>query len=494
MTKRSSSTIVPSYLPATTDLETSRDATRQEEATRFRNESSLVTSPGIKTGRRLKGKKKMAHFLGFLQHGIAGHHAVGMWRLPEDKVNLPSSQPEYWQAMGRTMERGLFDAMFIADEQAPYTAFKGNSDAIVKWGVQCPTHEPGALVPLVASATKHLGIGITLTNAFEHPYSMARRLSTMDHMSGGRTAWNIVSCYSTSEWEAYGREMTPRTHRYDMLDEYMDVCYKLWDSWEPNAIVEDYASGVYADPAKVHEVNHEGKYYKCHTRGFVERSPQVYPVLWQAGSSDRGRDFAAKHAEGIFSILPTVRTMKQYAEDFNNRLENRFDRPAGSVKLIYGLQVVVDVTRERAQEKYEFIKSKLPLEACLAIMAGHMGPDFSQFDLDAPVKYLEVPGAQGVLDAIVDLKDGAPVTLREAAEVYGLSMASPHAVGTPQDIADIMECYMDEGGADGFMLLATPTPQCFVDIVDLVVPEMQRRGRYRTQYNGPMLRDNLLQW
>ena len=479
--------------PATTGLETPRDATRKEETTRLRNESSLLTTPGIKTGRKIKGQKKIAHFVGFLQHAIAAHHCPSMWRLPGDRANLPLSRPDYWQLAAQVMERGLFDAMFIADVLAPYDTFEGNSDATVKWGVQCPVHEPGTLVPIVACATKNLGIGITLSNAFEHPYSMARRLSTMDHLSGGRVAWNIVASFNKCEFDAYGRDYVARDDRYDMLDEYLDVCYKLWDSWEPDAIVRDRDSGIFADPAKVHAVNHTGKYYKCHGRAIAYRSPQVYPVLWQAGSSGRGRDFAAKHAEAIFAILPTINTMKAYSEDLNNRLE-KFGRPPGSVKLIYGLQTVVDVTRERAQEKWEFIKSHLPLEAALTVMSGHMMVDFSQFDLDDDVKNIEVPGIQGVMDAMSQLKDGAPVTLREGAKIYGASFCMPHAVGTAKDLADQMEYYMDEGGADGFMLISTASPQCWVDIADLVVPEMQRRGRYRKAYIGPMMRDNLLQW
>lgn len=478
---------------ATNDPETIPNTTRKEAATKLRNESSLRTTPGVKTGRKIKDKKKIAHFLGFLQHAIAAHHCPSMWRVPGDRAALPLSQPDYWQVAAQVMERGLFDAMFIADVLAPYDTYNGNSDATVKWGVQCPVHEPATLVPIVACATKHLGIGVTLSNAFEHPYSMARRLSTLDHLSSGRVAWNIVSSFNKCEFDAYGRDYVPRGDRYDMLDEYLDVCYQLWDAWEPDAIVRDRESGIFADPAKVHAVNHDGKYYKCRGRPIAYRSPQVYPVLWQAGSSERGRDFAAKHAEAIFAILPTTNAMEAYSEDLNNRLD-KFDRPSGSVKLIYGIQTVVDVTRERAQEKWDFIRSHLPLDAALTIMSGHMMVDFSAFDLDGDVKKIEVPGIQGVMDAMSQLKDGAPVTLREGARMYGASLCMPHAVGTAADVADQMEYYMDEGGADGFMLVSSVSPQCWVDIADLVVPEMQRRGRYRTEYIGPMMRDNLLQW
>jgi long-chain alkane monooxygenase len=436
--------------------------------------------------------KKRAHLLGFIQHGV-NSHATGMWRHPRDKVGWNFARPEYWQHMARTMERGLFDAMFIADELAPYNTHGDSSDPIVKYAVQCPTHEPSTIVPIIAGATKHLGVGVTLSTAFEHPYSMCRRLSSLDHLSGGRVAWNIVSSYSKSEWDAYGVEMTERGGRYDRLEEYMELCYKLWDSWEPGAIIADKASGIYADPAKVREVDHKGQYYRCKGRHFVAPSPQGHPVLWQAGSSDRGRDFAAKHAEAIFAVLPTVARMRQYTDDLNTRLHAKFDREPGSVKLIFGLQTVVAETRSEAQEKYERIRACIPPEGALAWMSGHFGLDFSKYDLDQHVQNIEVPGIQGLFESILYAKDGAPVTIREAAMIYAQGMGMPVAVGTPADVADQMEHYLDEGGADGFMLIATYTPGCFEEFADLVVPELQRRGRFRTAYSGSTLRENLRQ-
>src|SRR6201997_4825687 len=174
--------------------------------------------------------KKKAHLLGFIQHGV-NSHATGMWRHPKDKVGWDFSRPEYWQHMARTMERGLFDAMFIADELAPYNTHEGSSDAVVKWAVQCPTHEPSTIVPIITTATRHLGVGVTLSTAFEHPYSMCRRLSSLDHLSGGRVAWNIVSSYSKSEWDAYGVEMTKRSGRYERLDEDKGDSHQPLGSW-----------------------------------------------------------------------------------------------------------------------------------------------------------------------------------------------------------------------------------------------------------------------
>ena len=438
---------------------------------------------------------KKAHLLGFIQHGV-NSHATGMWRNTKDKIGYHFARPEYWQHMARTMERGLFDAMFIADELAPYSTHGNNSDAVVKYAVQCPTHEPSTIVPIITAATNHLGVGVTLSTMFVHPYSMCRILSSLDHLSRGRVAWNVVSSYSKSEWEAYGHvDMTPRNERYEKMEEYMDVCYQLWDSWAPDAIIADKASGIYADPAKVKLVEHEGKYFKCKGRHFCAPSPQGRPVIWQAGSSDRGRDFAAKHAEAIFAVHPGVERMRQYADDLNERMEGKFNRPPGSVKLIYGLQTVVAETRSEAEEKYERIKACIPLEGALAWISGHFGLDFSKMGLDDNVKNIEVPGIQGLFESIIYAKDPEgklPVTVREAALIYAQGMGMPVAVGTATDIADQMETYLDDGGADGFMLAATYTPGCYEEFVDLVVPELQRRGRYRTSYDGTTLRENLL--
>jgi FMN-dependent oxidoreductase (nitrilotriacetate monooxygenase family) len=439
----------------------------------------------------MSNHKKQAHLLGFVQHGV-NSHATGMWRHPQDKIGWDWTRPGYWQHMAQTMERGMFDAMFIADELAPYSNYRGSSDDTVRYAVQCPVHEPSTIVPIITTATRHLGVGVTLSTAFEHPYSMVRRLSSLDHLSGGRVAWNIVSSYSKSEWDAYGQEMTARSDRYERMEEYLDLCYALWDSWEPDAVVADRESGVFADPAKVHEVDFEGAYFRCKARSFVERSPQGRPVLWQAGSSDRGRDFAAKHAEAIFAVHPNLDRMRQYADDLKERTATRFSRPQHSVKLIYGVQTVVAESAAAAQEKYERILSQIPLEGALAWISGHFGPDFSQYDLDQYVEEIEIPGIQGLFESVIHAKGGDPITVREAALYYAQGMGMPVLVGTPSDIADRLEQFMDEGGADGFMLAATYTPGCFEDFANLVTPELQRRGRLRTRYTGDTLRENLL--
>jgi FMN-dependent oxidoreductase (nitrilotriacetate monooxygenase family) len=437
-------------------------------------------------------KRKM-HLLGFVQHGVI-NHASTMWAHPRDKVGYHWSRPEYWRDLGRTMERGLFDAMFIADELAPYTTYEGSSDSTVRYAGQCPVHSPETVVPLVGAYTKHLGIGVTLSTSFVPPYMMARNLSSLDHLTGGRVGWNIVTSYSKSEFQAMGLEnLTPRDKRYEVIEEYMDICYQLWDSWDDDAILYDRESGVFADPAKVKEIDFEGEFFKSKGRFFVAPSPQRRPVLWQAGSSPQGRDFASKHAESVFGIFPTPKTMRAYATDIR-RLASDHGRDPESVKLIYGLQTVIDRDRSRALERLEEFRENVQIGSAMAIMSGHTGVDFSQYDLDDPLEDVDAQGIRGLFDAILEAKDGEPVTVREAAQIYGTSMAAPIAAGTPADVAEQMETYVDEGDCNGFMMLATDVPGCFNDMTELLVPELQRRGRFRDRYPGTTLRDSLQEY
>ena len=276
----------------------------------------------------------------------------------------------------------------------------------------------------------------------------------------------------------------------------IELCCQLWDSWEPDAIIADKETGVFADPSKVHEVDFKGKYFSSKGRSFCFHSPQGRPVFWQAGSSDRGRDFAAKHAEAIFAVHPTVDRMKQYSDDLNQRLSSKFNRKPGSVKLIYGLQCIVGESQAHAQEKYELIRSCIPLGVLWLGISGHFGPDFSKYDLDEYVQNIEIPGIQGLFESIIYAKGGEPITVKEAALYYAMGYGyASRCRHLPSDVADKIEYYADEGGADGFMLvLLSYTPGCFEEFVDLVIPELQRRGRFRTSYAGNTLRENLLQY
>lgn len=435
---------------------------------------------------------KRIHLLAFAQHG-AINHAVSTWAHPRDRQGHDYARAPFWQDLGRLLERGLFDAIFLADELAPYNVYKGSVDTTIRYAVQCPVHDPATLVPIIALATRKLGIGLTLSTTFEHPYTLCRRLSSLDHLTDGRIGWNMVTSYSSSEFQAMGlADIVPRAERYARLEEFVEVCHQLWDSWEPDAIVADSASGTYADPAKVHRVAHEGRYFRCHGPAFVRRSPQGSPVLWQAGSSPQGRAFAAKHAEAVFSIQPTAALMRAYADDMRTRAAGPGGDP-DRIRIFFGLQVILGPTHDAAVEAYESLRARMPVEAALAKLSGDVGFDFSELDLDEVITDIDIPGIRGQFETVLASNGGQPVTVRQAAEIYGISLGAPLLVGTPLEVADEMERLFFASNGNGFMLLSTYMPGCFEDFIDGVVPLLQQRGLYRTAYEGHTLRDHIME-
>jgi len=249
-----------------------------------------------------------------------GHMAPGLWRHPRDQSERYIDL-DYWTKLARLLEHGKFDGLFLADVLGPYDVYHGRPDAAIHNGIQIPVNDPMMLVSAMAGVTEHLGFGVTCALTYEHPYPFARRASTLDHLTKGRFGWNIVSGYLNSAAKNFGfDEQTQHDDRYDLADEYMDVCYKLWEqSWEPGAVPRDRKKGIFADPTKVHGINHSGKYFKVPGFNLSEPSPQRTPVLYQAGASKRGKDFAAKHAECVFVSAPTAAIVKGYVRDLRKR-------------------------------------------------------------------------------------------------------------------------------------------------------------------------------
>ena len=436
---------------------------------------------------------KRMHLGAIVLHTVS-NQADCQWAHPRDKVGLSFAEPEYWQSLARTLERGCFDAMFLADVQAPYDVYRGSADDTFRYAVQCPMHDPLVLVPVVALATEHLGIGVTASTTFDAPYTLARRLATLDHLTRGRLGWNVVTSFHRNAFKAMGIEPIPHDERYERAEEFLEICYRLWDSWEPDAVVYDRAGKLYADPAKVHRVTYEGRYYRCDSPSFVQPSPQRRPVIWQAGSSGRGRDFAAKHAEAVFALQPTAGRMRAYCDDIRARTAS-LGRDPDALRILFQLQVVVGETAEQARERYDSIVEQVTLEGALTIISGHFGFDFSTVDLDQPLADVEATGVRSGLEGLLVLAEesGTPLTLREAALLYAIAGAAPLVVGDPEQVADAMIELMDEGGGDGFILMSTYTPGCYEEFVDLVVPVLQARGRFRTGYTGRTLREHMLE-
>lgn len=448
-----------------------------------------------------QGKHKKMHLLGFVLNGLV-NHTQSIWTHPRHHAGFDGgfAKPKMWQSLGRTLERGRFDAIFIADVLAPYTNYERSSDTSLRYGVQCPVHDPAALVPVIAGATKKLGIGLTLSTSFVPPYHLVRQLSTLEHLTDYRVGWNIVTSYARAEFVAMGLDaMIEHEERYARADEFLEICYALWDAWGEDAVIRDTETGSFVDPSRVREVDYQGKYMRCKTRPFaLPLEPYRRPVLWQAGGSSSGRDFAVRHADSVFHVAPTAPTMRAYTDDIKNRLRHA-GRDPDAIKIIFGLQVFVAKTRAEAEEKYAFVRENMSLEAALTIMSGHFGLDFSTFDIDADMRQAgrdpAMEGAVGQLEAIMAAGDATqPLTIRNAAEIYGISCAAPILVGSPADIADQMEHFADAGGGDGFMIFSTYVPGCYEEFVDLVVPELQRRGRFRKKYTGRTLRHHLSEY
>ncbi|HWL84482.1 MAG TPA: LLM class flavin-dependent oxidoreductase [Polyangiaceae bacterium] len=436
--------------------------------------------------------KKQLHLFGFVIHSPM-NHTVGSWRHPRNNAQGYSfAEPEMWQEVARTLERGKFDGIFFADQLAAYDTYEGSRDATIRHAVQFPIHDPLLLIPMMAAVTSRIGLLSTLSVSYYAPYMAVRKFSTLDHLTKGRIGWNIVTSFHKAEALNMGFErMTAHDERYARADEYLEVCFKLWNSWEKDALVLDRTKGVFVDPSKVHEINHRGKYFSCPGFSPVTPSPQGHPVLIQAGASGPGRDFCAKWAEGAFTIQLTSRALASYAADIRARASAAGRASPPSV--IAGIQIIVGENERAAREKQEELNELVPVEGSLALLSGHTGYDFSKNDLDTHVEDIkDLPGIQGLFEVFTKMHH-EKVTLRTAAALYGRGVAQPQIVGDPEQVADQLIALADESGIDGFNITPTYTPGSFSEIVDLVVPVLQHRGVFRKDYSGATLREHLQQ-
>ena len=313
-----------------------------------------------------------------------GHMAPGLWRHPRDRseryVDL-----NYWTDLARLLERGKFDGLFLADVLGPYDVFRGSADAAIHSGIQIPVNDPLLLVSGMAAVTEHLGFGVTCSLTYEHPYSFARRASTLDHLTKGRFGWNIVSGYLDSAARNFGLDQqTQHDDRYALAEEYMDVCYKLWErSWEQDAVRRNRKSGVFADPTKIHGIQHSGTYFRVPGFNLSEPSPQRTPVLYQAGASRRGKDFAAKHAECVFVSAPSAGIVKNYVRDLRQRAA---ELGRGQILIFAMFTIIVAPTESEALVKLQEYRSYIDYEGALMLMSGWTGVDLGKFDLDEELR------------------------------------------------------------------------------------------------------------
>jgi long-chain alkane monooxygenase len=416
-----------------------------------------------------------------------GHINHGLWTHPRDRSTDYRLLP-YWTNLARTLERGLFDGLFLADIVGVYDVYRHDVDVTLRESIQLPVNDPTLLVSAMAAVTSHLGFGVTVNLSYEPPYLLARRFSTLDHLSGGRIGWNIVTGYLDSAARAMGlTEQLPHDERYDRADEYLDVLYKLWEgSWEDGAVRRDKAARVFADPAKLHRVQHAGRYYNVDGYHLAEPSPQRTPVLFQAGSSGRGQRFAARHAECVFISPPNRKVGRETVRALREQLVRAGRRP-DDVKVFVGAAVVPGATEAEAREKYADYLRYASREAGLAHFAASTGVDYAQYDLDAPVDYA---GGNAIESASRTAKEHG-WTRRKLLEMFELGGRYPAIVGSATQVADELQAWVDEADVDGFNLSRTVVPESYEDFVDLIVPELQNRGLYKTAYAPGTLRHKL---
>lgn len=434
--------------------------------------------------------ERRIHLAAFLIAGN-GAHSHALWRHPQTRLG-GFLEPEYYVEIARSLERGKFDLAFFADRLAMSDRFGDSLEVGARYGDQDATRlDPTLVLALLAGATRHIGLGATRSTTYHHPFNVARTFATLDHLSRGRIAWNVVTSVNEGEAHNHGLD-THLEHdaRYDAADEFMRATFHLWNSWEADALILDRANGIYADPAKIHRADHAGEAYRSRGPLNVPRSPQGRPVIIQAGSSSRGKAFASKWAEVIFVIQPNPRAMQSFYADIKQSAEAA-GRRAEEVKILAGVMPFVGRSREEAQDKLaehnEFVH---PLVG-LSTMSSHMNVDFAQLPLDAPLADIKVEGMQGMLAAVKSLSPDGSMTLREIGRRYGQSVVVPQIAGTAAEVADQLEALFTAPACDGFMVSPAHLPHGFDDFIDHVIPELQRRSLFRREYEGRTLRENL---
>lgn len=414
-----------------------------------------------------------------------GHIQQGMWTHPRDR-SAEYLSLDYWMGLARLLEEGLFDGLFLADVLGIYDVHGGNGDAAIRNAVQVPLLDPMLIVPAMAVATRNLGFGVTCNLAWESPALMARRFSTLDHLTKGRIGWNIVTGYLDSAARAMGldRQMA-HDDRYDLADEYMEIVYRLWEeSWAADAVKRDRASGIYADSARVKHITHQGRQYRLDAPHLVEPSPQRTPVLYQAGASDRGRGFAAQHAECVFLNGGPKPHVAKLVADLRARAAPR------PIRVFVGATLIIGRTRAEAEAKLAEYRQHASIEGALAHASASLGIDLARFDLDEELP--EAGQSQAIRSNVEALRAAAPrATKRALIDRMVLGSRQPPIIGSVDEVAEELIAWMDQADVDGFNLSRTVTPECLEDVVRLLVPALQERGRYKRAYTPGTYREKL---
>ena len=429
--------------------------------------------------------------VGFMQAGNATVYA-GSWRHPATEHRFLDAG--YYQKLGRTLEEGCFDMMFFDDRLAMPGIYGGSVAEAVRYGARPVKLDLSVVLGVIAGATRSIGLGATYSTTYYPPFHVARTFATLDHLSAGRAAWNVVTSVNDSEAQNFGvDQILAHDDRYDRADEFLQATTALWDSWEDDALVLDRAAGIFADPDKVHTTDFEGSWFSVRGPLTVPRTPQGRPVLLQAGSSGRGRDFAAKWAEVIFTGDPSIEVARAHYTDQKSRIAEE-GRDPDSVKMLPMAYTVLGESTAQAHEREQmFLNDLVDPVASLTLLSELMNYDFSGLALDTPITDELIESVSGIRGLVQNLRAhiGGAITLADLAGHRATLLQGPRFVGTGPEVADQMEEWFDSGACDGFVIAATHSPGAYEDVVRLVVPELQRRRVFRDRYTGATLRDNL---
>ena len=384
------------------------------------------------------------------------------------------------------LEQGRFDAFFMAD----HLALLNLDIAALRRSATATSFEPFTLLSALAMVTERIGLVATASTTFDAPYHIARRFASLDHISGGRAAWNVVTSVTDMEARNFNRDAAPATDlRYDRAAEFVQVVRGLWDSWEDDAFVRDKASGINYDPAKLHPLNHSGPHFKVAGPLNVQRTPQGAPVIVQAGASDQGRELAAATADVVYAAAQTLEAAQAYYASVKGRMA-KYGRHPDELKIMPGIMAIPGKTRQEAQDRYDILQEAVDPLVGLGALANYLG-DLSAYPLDGPVPEPPKRRMHSRAGIFLDIARRNNFTIRQLYLSIAGGNGHRTVIGTPADIVDAMEEWFHNEAADGFNILPPWLPGGLDDVVDMVVPEMQRRGLYRTAYEGPTLRENL---
>ena len=418
---------------------------------------------------------------------------VGSWRHPASMSDFLT--PEYYQRIARTLEDGFFDMAFFDDRLAMPDIYGDDHRETVAHGVRAVKMDPATILMTMAAATTRLGLGTTYSTTYYEPFHVARLFATIDLMTKGRAAWNVVTSLNDSEAHNFGRdEHLEHDLRYDRADEFMEVVLGHWDSWEDDALILDKANDRFADPDKVHRLDYKGKFFKSKGPLPVPRSAQGHPVILQAGASGRGMTFAARWAELVFAAYPNLEAGKKTYATFKRAIGDA-GRDPNQVKVAPAVKFVVGESEQHAQDKLALAASTArPIDG-LALLCEVLNVDFAARPYEKPFtdEELAAQGWHGLRDRVISMSGKKNPSVRDFVEVSGRGTVreGPNFVGTPTQVADQMEEWFTSGACDGFVIQALHIPGSYEDFVRLVVPELQRRGLHRTAYTGYTLREHL---